>query len=34
MKSLFKTTLLVTSLSMLLNTSQVFAADANKKFDN
>ncbi|HGJ5872213.1 MAG TPA: FKBP-type peptidyl-prolyl cis-trans isomerase [Arsenophonus apicola] len=34
MKSLFKTTLLVTTLSMVLNTSQVFAADANKKFDN
>lgn len=34
MKSLFKTTLLVTTLSMVLNTSQVFAAEANKKFDN
>ena len=34
MKSLFKTTLLVSTLFMVLNTSQVLAADANNKFDN
>ncbi|HGJ5876199.1 MAG TPA: FKBP-type peptidyl-prolyl cis-trans isomerase [Arsenophonus sp.] len=34
MKSLFKTTLLVSTLFTVLNTSQVLAADVNNKFDN